>query len=234
MFAIYLAWKKFPLAYYVKLCSKSVQTFNFNFFLYSLRFVEVTLKIYYRLDRKEATFFQFPPPIGGIINKNWSRAHSGLECSETWNVEKVNFMKGVGIKSNEGDIRRKGSKHPCHRESRMRPLPGLCDNEYLSWEVKCRISRRLRRREREREREGERERENSSREIYDARFVHLKERRGEGDTSSSSSFIPLKILAQLICSLFRCQAVRNLVSPMKILDFLNRDIIYYINIYIML
>lgn len=64
-------------------------------------------------------------------------------------------MKGVGIKSNEGDIRRKGSKHPCHRESRMRPLPGLCDNEYLSWEVKCRISRRLRRREREREREGE-------------------------------------------------------------------------------
>ena len=132
-------------------------------------------------------------------------------------------MKGVGIKSNEGDIRRKGSKHPCHRESRMRP--GLRDNEYLSWEVKCRISRRLRRREREREREGERERENSSREIYDARFVHLKERRGEGDTSSSSSFIPLKILAQLICSLFRCQAVRNLVSSMKILDFLNREII---------
>lgn len=36
-------------------------------------------------------------------------------------VEKVNLMKGVGIKSNEGDIRRKGSKHPCHRESRMRP-----------------------------------------------------------------------------------------------------------------
>ena len=66
-------------------------------------------------------------------------------------------MKGVGIKSNEGDIRRKGSKHPCHRESRMRP--GLRDNEYLSWEVKCRISRRLRRRERERERKREGERE---------------------------------------------------------------------------
>ena len=129
------------------------------------------------IERKQH-FFNSPPPIGGIINKNWSRAHSGLECSETWNVEKVNFMKGVGIKSNEGDIRRKGSKHPCHRESRMRPLPGLCDNEYLSWEVKCRISRRLRRRERERERE--RERQNSSREIYDARFVHLKEEEGGG------------------------------------------------------
>ena len=127
---------------------------------------------------KGSNIFSIPSPIGGIINKNWSRAHSGLECSETWNVEKVNFMKGVGIKSNEGDIRRKGSKHPCHRESRMRPLPGLRDNEYLSWEVKCRISRRLRRRERERERE--RERQNSSREIYDARFVHLKEEEGGG------------------------------------------------------
>lgn len=68
--------------------------------------------------------------------------------------------------------------------------------------------------------ETKREREKSSREIYDARFVHLK--RGGGrhvfffiENSRSINVLPLPLPS----------CTYNLTLPMKILDFLNRDII---------